>query len=65
MSEIQKNDERKNKKSKFASILFKYVKDEDFLKSSSEEILDSVSFKKEIKENEENDKRSNKKILYI
>ena len=56
-----KNKTYKNTQNIYTHKLFKLTSNEDILKSSSEDISDSVSFRKEIKESEEN----NNKILKI
>ena len=54
------NNEARYKKT-LVIHLFKNLKDEDFFKSSSEDISDTISFKKEIKNSENNIKIINKK----
>ena len=51
------NDNNKSSKinTKYTRKLFKFASDDDFFKSSSEDISDSVSFHKEIKASEENE----------
>ena len=67
MNESNKNYKERNQKTTYTRKLFKFSKDEDFFKSSSEDLSDSVSFKKKIKGSEENDKVSKEKknILLI
>ena len=66
MNENQKKCKIKNYNNKYTLELFKYIKDDDFLKSSSEDLYDSVLFKNEIKQNEENDKIQNENnVLYL
>ena len=65
MSESDESNKQK-KKNVYTRKLYKFTKVEDFFKSSSEELSDSVSFKKEIKPSEENEKLSkDKNILLI
>ena len=61
MDEDHKVNKIKKYKDTLAINLFKNLKDEDFFKSSSEDISDTISFKKEIKNSENNIKIINKK----
>ena len=46
MNESNKSNKGKNQKTRYTKKLFKFSKDEDFFKSSSDDLSDSVSFKK-------------------
>ena len=66
MNENQKNYKKKNNKRFLTGKLYKITNDEDFFKSSSEEVSDSVSFQNQIKHSENNNKSSkNKNNLLI
>jgi len=53
----------KNKNNVYTKNLFKIdMKDDDFFKSSSEDISDSISFRKEIKHSKDKEKTEDKKI---
>ena len=54
MKEKNKNNKGKNKKNDYTKHIFKLANDEEFFKSSSEDLSRSVSFQKEIKQSEEN-----------
>lgn len=48
MKEKNKNNKGKNKKNDYTKHIFKLANDEEFFKSSSEELSHSGSFQKEI-----------------
>ena len=54
MKEKNKNNKGKNKKNDYTKHIFKLANDEEFFKSSSEDLSRSVSLQKEIKQSEEN-----------
>ena len=60
MSENHKTNKKNNNKN-LTRKLYKLSNDEDFFKSSSEDVSDSVSFKQQIKHSEHNNKSSKEK----
>ena len=65
MNENHKANKGKNKKNNYTKNLFKISQDEEFFKSSSEDISNSVSFRKEIKHSEENLKIPKEKNILL
>ena len=65
MSEYRKSNKKSNK-NVYTRKLYKITKDDDFFKSSSEDISNSVSFQQQINQSELNNKTTKEKnILFI
>ena len=58
------NANKKKQKNAYTHQLFKFIEDEEFMKSSSKDLSEPISFQKEIRQSDENEKSSNEKKLF-